>query len=279
MAKKKRNPWIAALLTFGGVGLGQVYNGQPGKGIACFIGFVLLQLALFASGLEYTFTGFAVEFIAATIGFLAILTEAAISAKKAAQIELAWYHTWYWYLILIIFAQGTDMASDNWVRQQIVGVKMYQIPGESMFPAVLPGDRIAVDIAEYRTTDPDRGHIILLRYPQDPTQIFLKRIAAAAGDTVQIIHKQLMINNQPVLEPYIHFLPDSIPQKSSATTFVLDNYGPQIIPSEHFFVLGDNRDQSADSRVWGFVPQQNIIGRAIYVYWSDDKSRLGRTLK
>jgi signal peptidase I len=107
-----------------------------------------------------------------------------------------------------------------------------------------------------------RGEIVVFRYPKDPAQTFLKRVAAVGGDRVEIRDGVLYVNSQAVREPYAvhHGPPHSAHEQMS----------PVVIPARQLFVMGDNRDNSLDSRDWGFVPVTNVIGEPLLIYWSYD---------
>jgi signal peptidase I len=107
-----------------------------------------------------------------------------------------------------------------------------------------------------------RGDIVVFRYPRNPEETFLKRVTAVSGDSVEIHAGRLYVNSQPLDEPYaVH----RSPLRSSREEMALI-----VVPSGSLFVMGDNRDNSSDSREWGFVPQRNVIGEPLFVYWSYD---------
>ena len=107
-----------------------------------------------------------------------------------------------------------------------------------------------------------RGDIVVFHYPKDPSETFLKRVTAVGGDRLEIRGGVLFVNSQAVVEPYaVHRAPIHSLQ---------ENWGPMVVPAGQLFVMGDNRDNSSDSRDWGFVPISNVIGEPIFVYWSYD---------
>ena len=111
--------------------------------------------------------------------------------------------------------------------------------------------------------------MVVFRYPEDPSRDFIKRCVAVAGQTVEIRDKVLYVDGKAPVEPYVvHKDPRIIPRE----TYPRDNYGPYVVPQGHLFMMGDNRDNSQDSRFWGYVPRSAIIGRAMFVYWSFDES-------
>ena len=112
---------------------------------------------------------------------------------------------------------------------------------------------------------PRRGDIIVFQWPPDPTQDFIKRCIATGGQTVEVQHKQVSVDGHPLVEPYArHTQPDDQP----AGTSPRDNFPPHTVPGGHLFMMGDNRENSADSRYWGYVPMDLVKGRALFIYFS-----------
>jgi len=174
-------------------------------------------------------------------------------------------------------------------------VQAFQIPSESMENTLLIGDYLLVNKLCYGGTGLGdhlmpyqkiaRGDIIVFHYPVDPQQHFVKRVIGVPGDRLRMVNKRVFINGKPLDEPYVHFVEplndqfrDSFPRVDiparrlegdwwlQMQKLVVD--GQLIVPEGHYFVMGDNRDDSLDSRYWGFVPQENIIGRPLIIYWS-----------
>ena len=113
----------------------------------------------------------------------------------------------------------------------------------------------------------NRGDIVIFKYPQDENVNYVKRVIGLPGEEVLIQGKTVYVNGKALDEPYAHFS-DSTDENSSSR-----NYGPVAIPEGHLFVMGDNRDNSYDSRYWGFVPVKNVFGTPLFTFWSFDKVR------
>ena len=174
-------------------------------------------------------------------------------------------------------------------------VQAFQIPSQSMENTLLVGDYLLVNklcyggagmgdhLMPYQKIS--RGDIIVFHYPVDPTQHFVKRVIGVPGDHLRMISKKVWINGKPVDEPYVRFLEppnnmfrDNFPRVDIAAPGMEGKWwlemrklvedGQLIVPEGHYFVMGDNRDDSQDSRSWGFVPRENIIGRPLLIYWS-----------
>ncbi|QWR78753.1 signal peptidase I [Candidatus Magnetomonas plexicatena] len=173
-------------------------------------------------------------------------------------------------------------------------VQAFKIPSGSMIPTLQIGDHILVNKFIYGVqipfTDkkifvfnhPQRGDIVVFKFPQDPSRDFIKRVIAKGGDTVEIVNREVYVNKKKLDEPYIQHT-DSIDTKDMLPRDVMS---PVTVPINKIFVMGDNRDHSYDSRFWGFVDLSAVRGEALFVYWSWDKDktsvrfrRIGRTIK
>jgi signal peptidase I len=164
-------------------------------------------------------------------------------------------------------------------------VQAFKIPSGSMIPTLSVGDHIFVlkfmygvkipfsDTILFHTWAPKRGDVVVFKYPREEKTDFIKRLIGEPGDTIEVKNKQLYINGEPVKEPYIiHTDSNIIPER--------DNFGPVTVPEGKYFMMGDNRDQSLDSRFWGFVSENKLKGKAALIYWSWDSKeswvRFGR---
>jgi signal peptidase I len=171
-------------------------------------------------------------------------------------------------------------------------VQAFKIPTGSMENNLLIGDHLLVNkfvFAPTRTWLEDkllpidpirRGDIIVFKYPEDPERDFIKRTIGLPGETVELRNKKVYINGKPLDEPYVHFLfpEDSESGISDSSGFdVRRNYGPVTVPAGHYFMMGDNRDNSQDSRYWGFMPRDYVKGKALFVYFSYGENPGGPT--
>jgi signal peptidase I len=147
----------------------------------------------------------------------------------------------------------------------------FTIPSGAMQPTLLVGDYIMVDKSAYRVRAPERGDIIVFPYPQDERRDFVKRVVALPGEQVLIRGNQVSVNGRPLQEPYVNVSR----VLSSTPGYCGYAYGcePTTVPPNSYFVMGDSRDNSQDSRYWGFVRREKIKGRAVTVYWSWDTER------
>jgi signal peptidase I len=162
-------------------------------------------------------------------------------------------------------------------------VQAFKIPSGSMENNLLIGDHLLVNKFVVGPTasalermllpigEIKRGDILVFKHPDEPERDLIKRVIGLPGETLELRQKKVYINGQPLDEPYVHFL---IPlSDSEATSFdVRERYGPVTVPPNQYFMMGDNRDNSQDSRYWGFLPRDNVKGRALIIYWSYDEN-------
>ncbi|TET59989.1 signal peptidase I [Candidatus Aerophobetes bacterium] len=140
-------------------------------------------------------------------------------------------------------------------------VQGFWIPSGSMEPKLQVGDRLLAYKLFYGLDKVDRGDVIVFRYPLDPKKDYIKRVIGLPGDTVRIENKRIYVNEKLLDESYI------IHGDNWMRGYPRDDYGPVKVPADSLFVMGDNRDFSADSRYWGFVPEENLVGEAFVIYW------------
>ena len=161
-------------------------------------------------------------------------------------------------------------------------VQTYKIPSGSMEDTLAIGDHIVVNKFLYGVKipfvdrkvaairDPARGDIVVFEFPEDPDKDFIKRVIGTPGDRVQMVNKHVYVNGNLYENPHeVHKKQDQVPKHVSPR----DNTDPIVVPPDSYFVMGDNRDLSYDSRFWGFVKRDKIKGRAIIKYWSWDSDR------
>jgi signal peptidase I len=156
----------------------------------------------------------------------------------------------------ILFALATAVFIVVFVVQPV------KVEGTSMQPRLLDQERIFVNRFIYRFTDIQRGDVVVFWYPRDTTKSFIKRVVGIAGDSIEIKRGIVMVNGQKIEESYL---------KSDFRDH--DSYRKVVVPPGHYFVLGDHRNSSNDSRNWGFVPRELIYGKAVFSYWP--VSRIG----
>jgi len=174
-------------------------------------------------------------------------------------------------------------------------VQAFKIPSGSMKPTLLIGDHILVNKFIYGVkipfirknlisiSEPKRGDIIVFIYPEDRSKDFIKRVIGVGGDTIEIRNKKIFLNGLPFQDTHGVYVDDFI---IPGTIQPRDNFGPMTVPKGAVFTMGDNRDQSYDSRFWGVVDLKDVLGKAFIMYWSWNRedhnvrwSRLGRLVR
>ncbi len=149
-------------------------------------------------------------------------------------------------------------------------VQAFKIPSGSMLPTLQIGDHILVNKFIYWFTDPQRDDIIVFKFPQDEGRDFIKRVVALPGEKVEVLGKQVYVNDKPLREPFAVHMDRSIQESPISPR---DNFSPVVVPPGQLFMMGDNRDYSMDSRFWGFLDKKKIKGKAFIIYWSWDRDR------
>lgn len=262
-----RKPWLSVLLTIFSLGLGHLYIGKAKKGIMLFLIFQILIILGFFS-FFYAPIG---PIIFLSLGLLFVIFCIFDAVKLSKKLKLSYvvkrYNKWYVYLLYFVVA--------SFVVQPIVQATLkrniaqaYKIPSGGMKPTLQIGDHIISDKLIYKYSDPKKGDIVIFPYPEDPSKDFIKRVIAVGGETIESVNKQIFINGKILKEPFVIHSDSYIFPKGVQPR---DNFGPFKVPDDSLFVMGDNRDQSFDSRFWGFVKKSSVRGKAISIYWSWDE--------
>ena len=208
-------------------------------------------------------------FLAVSIYAMSI-QDAMRAAKRLGEgYELTPLNKWYVYLgfvmFIIIVSEFVDEPVKAHIREQYL--QAFKIPNGSMMPTLLIGDHILVEKSSYKNgKTPQRGDIIVFEFPEDATKTFIKRVIGLQGDSIEVRSKIVYVNGTPLDDTaYSQRIdPGIIDGKINPR----DNFGPVTVPTNSYFVLGDNRDQSLDSRFFGFVDASKIKGKSTIIYWS-----------
>jgi signal peptidase I len=203
--------------------------------------------------------------------------------KKFADSSRDFLHEWSLNILILLF--GTTTL-----------VQAFIVPTGSMESTVLIGDHLLVDKLSYAPadsfskyllpyTEPKRGDVIVFRYPMDIRQNFVKRVIGVPGDHLRILDKVVYVNGKALVEPYTQHVDsrmepyrDNFPappngpvaDRAQEMLSAQVNNGELVVPPGNYFAMGDNRENSLDSRYWGFVPRENIIGKPLVIFWSYD---------
>jgi signal peptidase I len=143
------------------------------------------------------------------------------------------------------------------------GFQVARVEGQSMAPTLADQDRLIVNKLAYQMGEPRRGDIVMLYYPLDPDKSFVKRVIAEEGDQVRIVEGRVYVNDVPLGDEFVP------PEYRSH-----DDFGPTVIPEGYYFVLGDHRNNSSDSRHWGMVPKKYVIGKVQLRWWPIPTARV-----
>ncbi len=180
------------------------------------------------------------------------------------------------YFESLVIAVVLALFVRTWVFQA------FKIPTGSMENNLLIGDHLIVNKMQFAPTmtgaerllmprsDIRRGDIIVFKFPQDPDRDFIKRVIGLPGDRLELHRKKVYVNGAPIDEPYVHFIEPPSTGGPPRTDDVREEYGPINVPAHQYFMMGDNRDNSEDSRYWGFMPESYVKGQALFIYFSLD---------
>jgi signal peptidase I len=216
--------------------------------------------------------------------------DAARDGRKLRDVPRPWYGRWYscvalWLLNAFVIVPACVAALHTW------RVDAFRLCAGGMEKTILLGDYLLADKAAYGmrvpqsasvvlgARPPARGDLVVFLLPKDRTKVYVQRVLGVPGDKVEVRGKTVYVADQPIHEPYASYL--DLPGNDERL-----NWAPQYVPAGHLFVLGDNRDNSLDSRYWGFLPISDVRGRARVVYFSWDErekrirwERIGRSLR
>ncbi len=267
MENKPRKLWVAGILSLIQPGLGHIYNGEMRKALiiylAPFLLTPLLILGLYSRFVIYCLVLFALFIF--TYYVLVIFDAVRIAKIFNTQYSLKKYNEVIIYIVIFLFAVIINFSVQGFIKNSTI--RAYKLPAASMEPTLLTGDYILVDLRE-KAKNPQKKDLVVFEYPQDPSKDFVKRVVAVSGDIVEIKDKQLIVNGNIIREDYVIH--------KDATTYPIitsprDQFGPVAVPVNSYFVMGDNRDHSLDSRFWGFVSKNEIKGTVKNIYWSRDR--------
>jgi signal peptidase I len=245
-----RRPLLAFVLTLLVTGLGQIYN-RDFRRAFMFLGSIYIAIVLAALACQ------PILLILVPATKMVSLLDAPIRARQVNNSGKAKSNRWFIYALYLL---GTTALV--W----IVGrpIHAYKIPSGAMEPTLLIGDHIEANRLAYFGRDVQRGDVVVFKYPEDPTKDFIKRVVAIPGDTVEVKQGQLYLNGARIDAPYARF---EVPQGERSNS-PRDSLDPTRIQPGQYFMMGDNRDRSYDSRFWGTASRDAIEGRAMFIYWS-----------
>lgn len=277
---KPRRPWIAAVLTLLLPGLGHLYGGEPVRALAVSVGQLALVSGVFVSGVFRTFAGLVVAFLAILFVFVWVILDAVKIARRKKDYVLKRYNRWYVYGAVLV---AMNLFVSPAALVALSPVRTYKIVSGSMEPSLLINDHVMADLQHYRTAKPMRGDLFVFTSPENPNFQLISRIVGLGGERIEIVDKIVYIDGKPLEDPWgqhrdAQIFREQGPGAPPAQFVQRDNLRSQKIPPEMVFVLGDNRDNSYDSRFYGPIHPSLFQGRLLYIYLSDEASRIGTSL-
>ena len=303
---KKRRPFLAAFLSVLVTGLGQLYNGQHKRAIAYYAALnsaALLLMAILTSELVEAFTGLILSMVI-TLCIAGIFLTSNFDAYRRScrfpAIFLTKFTQWYVYLAVLLIVFGFNFTMDM-EAERLTRTASYNLPSRSMHPNLLQGDYLIAKRSAYSDRLPTHGEIVLFKNPKDGKTDMIRRVIALPGDQIELRKGRFYRNGEAVTRGQISRPPgySTTDYGGKSATFYLETMSDEAsymimeeigedwfndipvydVPDDQFFVLGDNRDNSIDSHVFGFVPIKNLTDRPLYLYWSSDWSRIGMAVQ
>ncbi len=265
---KSRKVWIAIGLSILAPGLGHIYCGHLIRGIIFLLFLAIVGLGkdvilLYAMNQPQSTAHVFYVILLLLFSFyvLTIVDAILVVRKNGDKYEAKRYNRWYIYaaVFAIAFFVIRPMRIHGFIIQS------YVMPTESMAPTIVEGNRFLVDVANYGTAKIRRGDIVSFEQPVEPRNMHVKRIIGLPGETIEIRDKQVYINGNDLHEAYV------VHRDLGHTFGMRDNLSAMLIPRGHYFLMGDNRDASFDSRMYGPVAQDKIEGKVKIVYYSDNQ--------
>ncbi|KPL23077.1 MAG: hypothetical protein AMJ75_06760 [Phycisphaerae bacterium SM1_79] len=301
--ENKRWPWVAVTLSVIMTGLGHIYCGRIVKGLVlAFISCILIPFLFGAFSVSHSTIRIAfiiAALLASSVIWLFAIIDSGYIAKHTTENYIPKdYNRWYVYVILILL--GTGGSTQIAFNARTFFLQAFRVPVASNYPTLIPNDRFLANKIAYKNSDPKKGDLVVFINPEDRRQNYIKRIVAAAGETVEIKNGDVYVNGQKLTRQK---LPQStlddiriqVEQKplegdvyeetngdAKYKIFLADHkpsgdFAKMTVPKHHCFVLGDNRNLSYDSRNFGPVLLATIKGRADYLYFpAKDWSRFGK---
>jgi signal peptidase I len=296
LIKKGLAAFLLSILT---PGLGQVYNGELLKGIFGLAGMLGLLLLSTAVGLTHSFSGLIVHIALVLSAYVFLLGDAIFTAVRQVRMNQRPMHTWRSYLVGLSLLSISAVSLSASASDRVLGVRAYKMTADSMLPTLASEDRIVADTRYYRSHTPRRGDLIVFKFPYQNHPDYIKRVIGVPGDRIKIVDQQVYLNEQHLNEPFAYHDPtaqhdpffytfppagadellSSMQPEWAEQIFSSVDKGEIVVPPHKYFVMGDNRDHSWDSRYWGPIAGDKIFGKALYIYWSKDKSRIGQTIR
>lgn len=261
---------FAFLLSAWQPGLGQLYSGRPARAALHWFA-VLLPILLFARGV----LGRSAAALVAMVLIIAALrlasgVDAVLLKRRREKDSRKWFERWY--LCLPTGLLLTGLALLALTRVQVL--KSYVIPSVNMQPTLMVGDALVAALDAYDEVAPTRGDLVLIAGPGDSDSLIMKRVIGLPGERIGLHNRRTYIDGREIDEPWAVYS-DSVNPGAPPS----GDMPPLDIPQGHLFLMGDNRDYSLDSRAYGPLSAASVAGAPLFIYWANDRSRIGSRLE
>ncbi len=269
-----RSPLKASAASLFLPGLGQLYNGEPRKAFMIWAGGVVLVLLAVLVGLLHDYWGMVFVMVVGLSLSAVALVDAAHVAKRRQKYQPKFFNRWFVYVGVVIL-----VVLVSFPVRSVSGIKAFKIPSEAMLPSLEVGDFIMARLETSESYENRRGDIIVFKYPGDNRTDYIKRVVAFPGEMFSIRDGSLMVDGKRIESDWARTM-------ETTASRAIGDFGPFRVPEGTLFMLGDNLTNSADSRVWGPLPRENIVGVAEFIYFSWDSrnnrvrfSRIGHDIE
>jgi signal peptidase I len=264
---KNRSAILSAIFSIIMPGLGHIYNGKRNSGILIALAFLIFYLFILSTGVFITFTGMIVTLTIYFAAFISVIIHSIILARKNSDYQLTNYNKPVIYILMVVL-----FHSLSYLIGFLSIVEANRLGSDSMNPTLQEGDFIICLVDKPALSADNRGQLITFTSPYDNETQWIKRAIAFEGETIEIISDSIFIDGVYYTDPHPQFI-------EFYNFQTINNLSPTVIPEGKVFVLGDNRNNSEDSRHFGSIDVDKVTGRPLYIYWSSDKNRIGNTLE
>ena len=284
-----RKPWIAVVLSLLCTGLGQIYCGRFLKGITLFTISIITTPLTYLAALCGSATAVLVMLFLACglvpiVYLYAVVDSFFVARRSEPDFQRKDYNNAGVYSLFVILAMVLPLGAATQIKANVF--EAFKCPAGSMVPTIVPGDRFLVNKTVYNPTPPERGAVVVFRNPEDREIMYVKRVIGVPGDTVAVLDNEVFLNGARLTREERPPLKVGWPDATVSGTLYyetngreryliaidreaepLDDFPETAVPRGTCFVLGDNRNNSRDSRSFGFVPFGDVVGRAQYIYF------------